>query len=84
MTTHGYDQQYVIISDKESSVNDWLEYSKKAEVNPTKAIKDIEAGKYKDLRVPILIGNCHANEIAGVTGILEFIQLMLDGSDEIS
>ncbi len=82
-TTNGYDQQYVVVADQQSSVDNWLAYTDAVENNPEQAIADIKAGKYNDLRVPIMLGNCHTNEVAAVNGNLEFLQLLLKDGDEI-
>lgn len=82
-TVHGYDQQYVVIAKDKASVDIWLEYTELAETNPTQVLADIEAGKYDDLKVPVFVGNVHSNETSAISGILEFIKLMLDQNSEI-
>lgn len=82
-TAFNYDQQYVIIAKDKKAVERWLEYTEESERNPEQVLKDIEAGKYDDLKVPMFIGNAHANETSAISGIMEFIQLMVNGDNNI-
>lgn len=78
-----YDIPYVIVSDAKKSVEKWLEYTELSETDPEKALENIKAGKYDDMRVPVYVSNCHTNETSAVNGIMEFIQVLLN-DDEVS
>ena len=74
------DMPYLIVADDASSVEEWLAFTVAAETDPTGTLKDIEAGKYDDLRVPVMYSNIHANEVAAVDGILNFGWMLLEAA----
>ena len=78
-----YDLPYVIVSSDQKAVSDWLAYTEASENNPDQVLKDIEAGKYADMKVPLYVSNCHTNENSAVNGIMEMIQVLIN-KDEIS
>ena len=71
------DMPYLIIADDESSVTEWLAFTEKAETNPTAVLADIAAGKYDDIKVPVMYSNIHANEVAAADGIMNFTWMLL-------
>jgi len=77
-STAGRDMPYLVVADKEESVNDWLDMTNTAEVNPEKVLADIESGVYDDIRVPAMYSNVHANEVPAADGILEFGWMLVD------
>lgn len=79
-----YDIPYVIVADNSKSVKEWLEYTELSENNPAEALKNIKAGKYDDMKVPLYISNCHTNENSAVNGIMNFIQLLVNEDDQIT
>ncbi len=76
-TVEGYDMPYLVVSDSQSSIDAWLAYKDKVETEPDAVLKDIEAGKYNSLRVPVIITNCHTNENTGVVGPMNFLKQLL-------
>ncbi len=78
-----YDTPYVIVASDKKAVQEWLEYTELSETNPTQVLKDIKAGKYDNLKVPIYVSNCHTNENSAVNGIMNTIQNLVN-EDEIS
>ncbi len=83
-STAGYDMPYLILSDKSSSVDYWMDYVDFAIDSPTAALEAIAAGKYNDIRIPILVNNIHSNETSGVDGMMTFtwkiIEAMKNGT----
>lgn len=77
-STAGRDMPYLIISDKKSSVDTWLSFTETAETAPTKALDDIRAGAYDELRVPVMYTNIHPHEAACADGILRFAEMIID------
>ena len=71
------DMPYLIIAKDESAVSDWLAFTQKAETDPDGVLADIEAGKYDELKVPVMYSNIHANEVAAVDGIVNFAWMLL-------
>lgn len=76
-SVYGYDMPYLIISDSQDSIDQWLSYREKVENDPDTVIKDIESGKYDNLRVPIILTNGHTNENTGVIGPMNFVRELL-------
>ncbi|MGN1409283.1 MAG: M14 family metallopeptidase, partial [Eubacteriales bacterium] len=74
------DMPYIIIADDASSVADWLEFTEKAETEPTETLADISSGVYDDLRVPVMYSNIHANEVAATDGIIDFAWSILEAA----
>ena len=68
---------YLIIADDKASVDEWLAFTQKAEGDPTAVLADIAAGKYDDIKVPVMYSNIHANEVAAADGIMAFTWLLL-------
>lgn len=71
-STGGRNMPYLVIADKKESVDQWLKFTNDAETDPEAALAAIKAGKTKDLKVPILFSNVHANEVAASDGIMDF------------
>ncbi len=76
-TVDGYDMPYLVVSDSQNSIDSWLAYTDQVETDPDKTLKEIAAGKYNDLRVPVIITNCHTNENTGVNGPMNFVKMLL-------
>jgi len=76
-TISGYDMPYLVVSDGQKSIDSWLAYTDRVETDPDNTLKDIAAGKYNDLRVPIIVTNCHTNENTGVNGPMNFVKMLL-------
>lgn len=76
-TVDGYDMPYLVVSDSQNSIDSWLAYTDQVEIDPDKTLKEIAAGKYNDLRVPVIITNCHTNENTGVNGPMNFVKMLL-------
>ncbi len=74
------DMPYLILADSKDSVNEWLAFSEKAESDPEAVLADIAAGKYDDLKVPMMFSNIHANETAAADGNMAFIWLLLNAA----
>ncbi len=71
---------YIIIAKDSKTVTDWLTFTEAAETNPSKTLKDIAAGKYNDIAVPVMFSNIHSNETAAVDGIMEFAWILIEGA----
>lgn len=71
------DMPYLILADSKDSVNEWLAFTEKAESDPEAVLADIAAGKYDDIKVPVMYSNIHANETAAADGIMAFTWLLL-------
>jgi len=74
------DMPYLIVADDASSVEEWLAFAAAAETDPTATLAAIEAGKYNDLRVPVMYSNIHANEVAAADGIMNFGWMLLEAA----
>lgn len=74
------DMPYLIVADSSASVQEWLDFTEKAETDPDGVLKDLAAGKYDDLKVPVMYSNIHANETAAADGIMEFAWLLLNSA----
>lgn len=61
------DMPYLIVASNEAAVTDWLAFTEKAETEPEQVLADIEAGKYNDIKVPVMYSNIHSNEVARST-----------------
>ena len=79
-STAGRDMPYIIVADSKSSVDAWLALTELAETQPTQVLADIEAGKYDDIRVPVLFSNIHSNEVAASDGVMEFAEMITSQS----
>jgi len=71
------DMPYLIVADNKDSVDAWLDFTQKAESDPEAVLADIAAGKYNDLKVPVMYSNIHANEAAAADGVMAFTWLLL-------
>ena len=71
------DMPYLVIADSAASVSQWLDFTEKAESDPDAVLADIAAGKYDDIKVPVMFSNIHANESAAADGNMAFIWLLL-------
>ena len=74
------DMPYLIIAGNQSDVTNWLAFTEKAESDPTAILADIAAGKYDDIKVPVMFSNIHANEVAAADGIMAFTWLLLNSA----
>ena len=74
------DMPYLIVAKDQSAVTKWLEFTEKAETQPDQVIADIKAGKYDDIKVPVLFSNIHANEVAATDGIMEFAWMLVNAA----
>ena len=74
------DMPYMIIADSADSVSEWLAFSEKAESDPEAVLADIAAGKYDNIKVPVMFSNIHANEVAAADGNMAFIWLLLNAA----
>ncbi len=77
-STAGYNMPYLIVAKDSKAVSEWLTLCEQAETQPDQVLADIQAGKYDDVKVPILYSNIHSNEIAAVDGIMEFAKLLVE------
>ena len=71
------DMPYLIVAGDKADVSEWLAFTEKAESDPTAVLADIAAGKYDDIKVPVMFSNVHANEVAATDGIMSFTWLLL-------
>ena len=71
------DMPYLIVAGDKADVSEWLAFTKKAESNPTAVLADIAAGKYDNIKVPVMYSNVHANEVAAADGVMAFTWLLL-------
>ena len=78
VSTAGYNMPYLIVAKDSKAVTDWLALCEKAETEPEQVLADIEAGKYDDVKVPVLYSNIHSNEVAAVDAILEFAKMLVE------
>ncbi|MGM9639027.1 MAG: hypothetical protein ACI3XT_05490, partial [Butyricicoccaceae bacterium] len=76
------DMPYLIIAQDSAAVKNWLAFTEKAETDPEQVLADIEAGKYDDLKVPVMYSNIHSNEVAAVDGIISFAWMLLEAAAE--
>lgn len=74
------DMPYLIVAKDQSAVTKWLEFTEKAETQPDQVIADIKAGKYDDIKVPVMYSNIHANEVAAADGIMEFAWMLVNAA----
>ncbi len=83
-TQRSYDIPYLVVASDKAAVDRWLAYTDLAENDPAEALRQLESGELADLKVPMLITNCHTNENSCVNGILNFAQIMtrLDTVDD--
>ncbi len=77
-STAGYNMPYLIVAKDSKAVSDWLAFCNKAETKSAQTLTDLKAGKYKNLKVPVLYSNIHSNEISAVDGIMEFAKLLVE------
>lgn len=75
-TKRGYDIPYLVVASDKAAVDQWLAYTDLAENDPAEALRQLESGQLDDLKVPMLVTNCHTNENSCVNGILNFAQIM--------
>ena len=71
---------YLIVAKDQSTVTKWLEFTEKAETQPDQVLADIKAGKYDDIKVPVMLSNIHANEVAAADGIMEFAWMLVNAA----
>lgn len=71
------DMPYLIVAKDQATVTKWLEFTQKAETQPDQVLADIKAGKYDDIKVPVMFSNIHANEVAATDGIMEFAWMLV-------
>lgn len=74
------DMPYLIVAKDQNAVTKWLEFTEKAETQPDQVIADIKAGKYDDIKVPVMYSNIHANEVAAADGIMEFAWMLVNAA----
>ena len=70
----GYDTPYVLVAGEKGDVDKWLKYTELSENNPAQVLKDIKAGKYDNLKVPLYVSNCHTNENSAINGIWNLLK----------
>lgn len=71
------DMPYLIVAKDQATVTKWLEFTQKALTQPDQVLADIKAGKYDDIKVPVMFSNIHANEVAASDGIMEFAWMLV-------
>lgn len=74
------DMPYLIVAKDQATVTKWLEFTQKAETQPDQVLADIKAGKYDDIKVPVMFSNIHANEVAATDGIMEFAWMLVNAA----
>lgn len=74
------DMPYLIVAKDSSVVTEWLQFTEKAETQPEQVIADIKAGKYDDIKVPVMFSNIHANEVAAADGVMEFAWMLINAA----
>lgn len=74
------DMPYLIVAKDQATVTKWLEFTQKAETQPDQVLADIKAGKYDDIKVPVMFSNIHANEVAASDGIMEFAWMLVNAA----
>ena len=74
------DMHYLIVAKDQATVTKWLEFTQKAETQPDQVLADIKAGKYDDIKVPVMFSNIHANEVAATDGIMEFAWMLVNAA----
>ena len=74
------DMPYLIVAGDKADVSEWLAFTEKAESDPTAVLADIAAGKYDDIKVPVMFSNVHANEVAATDGVMSFTWLLLNAA----
>ena len=74
------DMPYLIVAKDQATVTKWLEFTEKAETQPDQVLADIKAGKYDDIKVPVMFSNIHANEVAATDGIMEFAWMLVNAA----
>ena len=74
------DMPYLIVAKDQATVTKWLEFTQKAETQPDQVLADIKAGKYDDIKVPVMLSNIHANEVAATDGIMEFAWMLVNAA----
>lgn len=74
------DMPYLIVAKDQATVTKWLEFTEKAETQPDQVLADIKAGKYDDIKVPVMFSNIHANEVAASDGIMEFAWMLVNAA----
>ena len=74
------DMPYMILAKNAQAVSEWLAFCDKAETDPTGTLKDIAAGKYDDLKVPVMYSNIHPNEVAATDGVMAFAWMLIESA----
>lgn len=74
------DMPYMILAKDAQAVSEWLAFCDKAETDPTGTLKDIAAGKYDDLKVPVMYSNIHPNEVAATDGVMAFAWMLIESA----
>lgn len=74
------DMPYMILAKNAQAVSDWLAFCDKAETDPTGTLKDIAAGKYDDLKIPVMYSNIHPNEVAATDGVMAFAWMLIESA----
>ena len=74
------DMPYMILAKNAQAVSEWLAFCDKAETDPTGTLKDIAAGKYDDLKIPVMYSNIHPNEVAATDGVMAFAWMLIESA----